>query len=138
VSSGGPVGAIDDGAHRHPPAGPLCSEVLSMSDSTIRIQVLLRPQWRTPGGIEEARNALIEAGLRPTAAGLATISAELDPDGFRSLFGTSATEVPPRRPGAGDFGRSGGHVSEPLEVPPSLERYVESISVAPGHSYFQN
>jgi hypothetical protein len=109
-----------------------------MSNSTIKIQVLLRPEWRTPGGIAEARNALVEAGLRPTAAGLATISAELDQDGFRSLFGTSATEVPPRGPGAADFGRSGGHVSEPLKVPPSLERYVASISVAPGHSYFQN
>jgi hypothetical protein len=109
-----------------------------MSDSTIKIQVLLRPEWRTPGGIEEARNALVEAGLRPTVAGLATISAELDQDRFQSLFGTSATDVPPRRPGAGDFGQSGGHVSEPLQVPRSLERYVESISVAPGHSYFQN
>jgi hypothetical protein len=138
VSIGGPVGGIYDGRHRKPAGGSFRSEVLSMSDSTIKIQVLLRREWRTPDGVEKARNSLVEAGLRPTAVGLATISAELDRDRFRSLFGTSATDVPPRRPAAGDFGRSGGHVSEPLKVPQSLERCVETISVAPGHTYFQD
>jgi hypothetical protein len=109
-----------------------------MSDSTIKIQVLLRRERRTTDGIAEARNALVEAGFRPTAFGLATISAELDRDRFRTFFGTSSTEVPPRRPGGGDFGQSGGHVSESLNVPQSLEPYVEALSVAPGHTYFQN
>jgi hypothetical protein len=122
-----------------PPAGPglVRSEVFSMSDP-IKIQVLLRREWQTPDGVEKARKCLVEAGLRPTAAGLATISAELDQDHFQFLFGTSAKDLPPRPSAAGDFGQSGGQISEPLQVPHSLERYVETISVAPGHIYFED
>ena len=138
MSIGGPVGGISERRHRAPAVGARGSQWVAMSDSTVKIQILLRREWRTPDGIEKVRNSLVEAGFRPTAAGLATISAELDQEHFRSLFGTPATDVPPRDPTAGDFGQSGGHVSEPLKVPQSLERYVEKISVAPGHTYLQN
>jgi hypothetical protein len=104
----------------------------------IKIQILLRREWQTPDGIEKTRNCLVEAGLRPTAAGRATISAELDPDHFQFLFGTPAKDLPRGSPAAGDFGRSGGQSSEPLQVPRSLERYIEAISVAPGHTYLED
>jgi hypothetical protein len=109
-----------------------------MSGSTIRIQVLLKREWRTPGGIDEVRKALVEAGFMPTVGGLTSVSADIDEDRFRTLFGTSPTEVLPQPLGARDFGQSGGHVSGPLKVPQSLERYIETISVAPGHTYFQS
>jgi hypothetical protein len=119
-------------------AGSFRTEVVSMSRTPIKIQLLIRREWRTATGVEEAREAVARAGVTPTAVGLATISAEVDEDQFLSLFGTSAREAPPQPPGPRDFGRSAGHVSEPLTVPSSLERYIEAISVAPGHTYFQN
>ena len=106
VSMSGVVG--DTRCRATPAASPglVRSEVFSMSNP-IKIQVLLRREWQTPDGIEKARNCLVQAGLRPTVAGLATISAELDQDHFQFLFGTSATDLPPRPSAAGDFGRSG-------------------------------
>jgi hypothetical protein len=83
------------------------------------------------------RELLASLGITPTAAGAATLSAELDGGRFRDVFGITATDVPPSLPGKCEFGRSGGHVSQDLKVPAVLSEYVESISVAPSHIYLQ-
>jgi len=73
-----------------------------------------------------------------TSSGLATISAEAEPERFESLFGIKASEIAPRGPNATDFGASGGHESADLTVPAPLANYVASISVAPPHTYLQD
>jgi hypothetical protein len=52
------------------------------------------------------------------------------------MFGVTATETAPRPPGKTDFGVSGGHVSPDLKVPDALADHVDSITAAPGHSYY--
>lgn len=76
-------------------------------------------------------------GLRPTTGGVATISAELEPDEFQEMFGVVAMEIAPQPPGKGNFGKSGGYVSPELKVPAALSEFVESISAAPGYYYLQ-
>jgi hypothetical protein len=136
LSIGAPVGEAYD-AGRVPAARMARPMVVQMSASRIKLQILLRREWRTSGGIDEARKALIDAGLTVTNTGLVSISAELDQDRFRSLFDTSVTEIASQPPTDRDFGRSGGQASAPLKIPSSLERYIETISVAPGHIYFE-
>jgi hypothetical protein len=111
---------------------------VSTSGSLVKLQVLLRREWRTSQGIDEVRRILTSVGLTPTAAGLATISAEVGAERFEDLFGVPASELAPRPPGERDFGESGGHVSPELTVPTPLLQYVESISAAPPHTYLQS
>jgi len=80
---------------------------------------------------------LAALGITPTAAGAATLSAELDDGRFKDIFGVRTKTTPPSLPAERDFGRSGGHVSEDLEVPAALSEYVESISAAPSHIYLE-
>jgi hypothetical protein len=110
---------------------------VSTSNPPIKLQVLLRREWRTSDGIEQVRKILTSIGLKPTASGLATISAEAEPERFESLFGVKATEIAPRGPGKTDFGTSGGHESAELAVPAQLAQYVQSISAAPPHAYLE-
>jgi hypothetical protein len=100
------------------------------SPTTIKIQVLLRGPWRTAEGVERARALMAELGMKPTAEGRATISAEMSRDEFATLFQRSVEEIAPQAPSDRDFGRSGGHVSGELQVPEPLREYVENITVA--------
>jgi hypothetical protein len=108
---------------------------VSTSNQPITLQILLRKEWRTSDGIEEVRKILITLGLKPTASGLVTVSAEAEPERFESLFGVKATAIAPRGPGETDFGTSGGHAAAELAVPAQLAQYVQSISAAPPHTY---
>jgi hypothetical protein len=108
------------------------------STALVKLQVLLRREWRTPTGIAEVRRRLTLVGLQPTGSGLATISAETSLEHFESLFGVKAAEIAPRPPSGSDFGRSAGHISPELTVPQPLRDYVESISAAPPHTYAQD
>jgi hypothetical protein len=110
----------------------------STSSPSIKIQLLLRKNWRNAAGIEKVLRILLSIGLQPTASGLATVSAEAPPEQFESVFGVKPEEKSPRPPSGGDFGQSGGFVSSALAVPAALEAYVESISAAPPHTYFQS
>ena len=83
------------------------------------------------------RRLLSSLGMTPTASGLATLSAELDADKFKSTFGVTAVETPPASSGQGEFGRSGGSVSPDLKVPAALSEFVQSISAAPSHIYLE-
>lgn len=117
-------------------SGTICKEV-STSSELVKLQILLRKEWRTPQGVEEVRNLLVSFGITTTAAGAATLSAELGDSRFRDVFGTTAIDTPPSSPGEGEFGRSGGHVSQDLKVPAALSEYVESVSAAPSHIYLE-
>jgi hypothetical protein len=100
------------------------------SPTTIKIQALLLPPWRTAEGVERARALMAELGMKPTAEGRATISAEMSRDEFATLFQRSVEEIAPQAPSSRDFGRSGGHISGELPVPEPLREYVENITVA--------
>ena len=65
------------------------------------------------------------------------MSAEVEPAKFKEIFGVTATETPPRPPGAQDFGTSGGYSSPELQVPATLSEYVQSISAASAHTYLR-
>jgi hypothetical protein len=92
--------------------------------------MLLRQPWRNAKGIKQLRQRAKELGIKPTAEGLTTVSAEITKDAFETIFKTPIQEAPARPPGDKDFGRSGGHVSGDLPIPKPLEEYVESITVA--------
>ncbi len=96
----------------------------------IKLQILLQKPWRTPEGVEQVRKIIKSIGLKPTAKGSTTVSAEISKDSFEELFKTTATEVAAKPPGTRDFGKSGGHASGDLPVPEPLQKYVESITVA--------
>jgi hypothetical protein len=110
----------------------------STSNLPIKLQILLRKEWRTSAGIEEVARILASIGLKMTSSGLATISAEAEPERFESLFGVKASEIASRGPSGTDFGTSGGHESADLTVPAQLANYVASISVAPPHTYLED
>ncbi len=94
----------------------------------MKLQVLLHPQQRNPSGVENAKQILQSLGIRPTATGAASISAEVDDEKFQSIFG-----IPPPE------GSSAGAVStETLPVPESLKNCVASISIAPRHIYMNS
>jgi hypothetical protein len=110
---------------------------VSTSNPPILLQILLRKESRTADGIAAVQKILRSLGLKPTASGLATISAEAQPEQFEALFGVKATEIAPRGPGETDFGASGGHASADLTVPAQLAQHVQNISTAPPHTYLQ-
>ena len=96
----------------------------------IKLQILLSRPWRTAEGVETVRELAAAVGIKPTAEGRTTISAEVTPDEFAEIFRTSVQEVEPRPAGDRDFGSSGGHVAGELPIPQPLRKYVESITVA--------
>jgi hypothetical protein len=108
-----------------------------MPDPSIKLQLLLRSNWRSPQGLDKVRQILASLGLTPTAGGLATISAEVEPEKFKEIFGVTATETAPQPPAGQEFGRSGGYTSPELQVPAALSEYVQSISTASGHIYLR-
>jgi hypothetical protein len=113
------------------------AEEAPTSNASIKLQILLRSEWRNPEGVDKVRQLLSSLGMTPTAAGLATLSAELDAGKFKATFGVTAAETPPASPAKADFGRSGGYVSQDLKVPAALSEFVQSISAAPSHLYLE-
>ncbi len=102
----------------------------------IKIQILLREDWRSPAGVKKVQEVAGTLGMKPTSSGLATLSAEMEPRVFESLFKQKVGEVSSCPPGKGDFGSPGGAVSGALQVPESLREWVENITVAPPHIRF--
>jgi hypothetical protein len=91
---------------------------------TVHLQMLLKKAARNPAGVQDARAAAASVGMRPTASGRATVSAEATPDVFHRLFEAPADDAP-------------GAATEPraLTVPAELEHVVEQISIAPRHRH---
>lgn len=102
-------------------------------DAPIKLQILLRPTRRNPEAIAEVQRIAQPLGIRPTASGAASISAEIDRSRFKSLFGKDVQEVQARASGSRDFGAAAGFASGDLTVPEPLREYVQSITVAPAH-----
>jgi hypothetical protein len=109
-----------------------------MSNAPIKLQILLRREWRNAQGVDKVRGLLPALGITPTIGGVAAISAEIEAEKFRELFGVTATPTAPQPPGERDFGKSGGYTSPDLKVPAALSEFVESISAAPGHIYLRD
>jgi len=78
----------------------------------VTVQLLLRKRHRNQSGVQRALKAAAAHGLTPISSGAATIVAQLSESAFARLSGT---------PG------------EPLNLPPDLGKYVESITLAPPH-----
>jgi hypothetical protein len=89
----------------------------------VKLQVLLLSQHRNPEGLAKVRQASAVLGIRPTAQGEATISADVDEQTYKSIFGEylSTQDV--------------SFQSGSLPIPESLKEYVQSISIAPLHIY---
>lgn len=100
----------------------------------VKLQILLRKSWRTPEGIAAVKKIAASLGITPTASGTVTLSGEIEPQVFESLFRQRVQEIDPRPPGGLDFGTPGGVVPAPLDVPGALREYVESITVAPPYT----
>lgn len=89
----------------------------------MQLQLLLRPQARTPEGKEAARGICESMGIHVTAEGAVSFSAAVDDDRFTSLFGYV--------PGP----ELASLTAPPLKVPSQLSEFVETISVPPPHIY---
>lgn len=109
-----------------------------MPIESVKLQILIRPSWRTKEGLAAVTSLAKSLGINPTSAGTATLSADITPDRFETLFRQRAVDVAPRPPGPGDFGTPGGAKSAQLPVPDALRDYVENITVAPPHLRFED
>jgi hypothetical protein len=96
----------------------------------IPLQILLRPEWRSPAGVEHVEQRLAAVGLKPTGTGRATVSARGPADALISLFGVTRAELlhMTRAAAGGD--------NPLLRTPAPLEEYVESITVLPRPTRF--
>ena len=91
----------------------------------IKVQILLRPDMRTPEGIKTVKRMLASLGMKPTASGAASISAVVKEKRFSTLFGSGAQEA----------SETAGMQAAPLSVPDALKEYVAGVSVAPDPLY---
>ena len=99
-------------------------EQLAKRPNRIRLQMLLRTEYRTEKGRAEAISAIEKLGLEVTGRGLATISASGSEDQVAAIFGVELAT-----PNRDQHDLSGGE----LTVPSALGESVERISVAPQH-----
>jgi hypothetical protein len=91
---------------------------------------LLRQPWRTVEGIKRVRELAASLGIKPTAEGLATLSAEMSLEDFAAVFEREPQKVKSRPPKDKDFGRTGGYICGELPIPQLLLEYVDSITIA--------
>ena len=85
--------------------------------AAIRLQLLMRPGHRNPGGIEAASRVAATLGFEITGKGQTSVSVRVSKQEFQRFF---AAKV---------------EVHELLPVPQELAEYIESITVAPRHEY---
>src|SRR5437762_7731502 len=86
-----------------------------------KLQILLKREMRNAQSISEARDLLGSLGITVTSYGAASISADVTPELFESLFGR----------------RSNDEETGAVPIPQALERFVESITIAPPHLYLE-
>ena len=91
----------------------------------VRLQVLVREKARNARGIADVEAALRALGFEVTGSGKASVSARATPEAFTAVFGDA--------PAPSSF--HGAQASPGLPVPPPLAATVESISVAPRHTF---
>jgi len=96
----------------------------------VPIAITLAAAHRTPAGVSAASKLLEELGIHVTVKGAATISARVDPEAFKDLFGLEPRPVGARPPSGRDFGAPAGFASEAdLRIPQRLQGIVERINV---------
>jgi hypothetical protein len=101
--------------------------------NVIKVQLLLRPEWRNPAGSNQAAAAATALGMKITGTGAATLSAELSAERFAELFGAAPTPAPAKGRGTADFGSPAGYAPDDESektVPAELERFVSNVDVA--------
>jgi hypothetical protein len=94
------------------------------SPGDVRLQVLLRPEWRNPRGVADVERALRELGFEVTGSGRASISARAAARTFSQTFAEHSRAEADESPGD----------RRALPVPAPLAGQVESITVAPQHT----
>ena len=87
----------------------------------MQLQLLLKEEFRHPDGIRAASEAAAAVGIRPVASGYATLSGDIAPETFQTVF-------------PGELPESGAL----LTVPASLKHCIESISMPPPHILLKN
>lgn len=95
---------------------------------SIKLQFLLRSDRRNEADRAAAADAVRALGMEVTGTGAASLSARIDEDVFKRLFGQAHLPA--------SAGRGRGVSNESLPVPLQLQPFVASISVAPDHLYF--
>jgi hypothetical protein len=90
----------------------------------VKVQILLRKPCRTPEGREATKKILSSLGLTVTGEGLVTISADAEPKVIQRVFGVTLPSAEPLSD------------SNKLPIPVLLKTYVESITIAPPHLFF--
>jgi hypothetical protein len=94
---------------------------MTRSSNRVRLQVLLRPAWRTDERRARVVATLQALGCDVTASGAASISARVPSAAYRALFGTAPPTPDEALP------------DRPLTVPAALADSVATITVAPQH-----
>jgi len=100
-----------------------------------KLQILLRKEYRKPEGIAAVNQIVSGLGIRPTGTGFASLSGEISQQAFESMFSSSERTGSPQ-PMTTEPGSAGSSEYRELPVPEALKDYVESITVAPPHVYF--
>lgn len=96
----------------------------------LKLQLLLQKGHRDEQASRAVQEVLTDLGIRPTAAGEVTVSAEIDAPDFERLFGRKPEEPDtPRDIGA--LGFRGEPSAAELPIPDRLRDYVANITVAP-------
>jgi hypothetical protein len=103
----------------------------TLERSMVTLQILLKKEHRTPSALQSARVALQKVGLHPVSSGAASLTVDATPETLASLFGSTPAATEARH-----AAEKGVPASE-FSVPPELAEFVESISIAPKHLYFQ-
>jgi len=98
----------------------------------MKLQLLLRREYRNEKTASVVEKLLVELGMRPTAAGSATLSAEIEGENFERLFGRKPEESDSPR-GAEALGFRDLSAGADLPVPDPLNKYVATITVAPAY-----
>ncbi len=103
----------------------------------LKLQILLRKEYRKPEGIAAVKQIVSGLGIEPTSTGLASLSGQISQEAFESMFSSTVRASSPQPMTAEPGGASNSEYRE-LPVPEPLKDYVESITVAPPHIYFAN
>ena len=90
----------------------------------VRLQILLRPEWRHDAGVRAVQAWLRANGLAATGAGAVSVSARGDVETVSRLFGGPPVAAALAKPVVSDV---------ELNVPEALRAYVHSVTVAAPH-----
>ena len=98
---------------------------MAKASPPVRLQVLLRSDWRNEQGRSDVAATLRKLGLEVTGTGQASISARASSAVVTELFGAK----PPVAKSAGQVGLTDAELS----VPDALAERVQRITIAPQH-----